>query len=214
MAALRRAVEEAEDSERRNPRSREQVCTVDGVWIDATERERHGRVVWGAGRLAEMREEASKNPLLIHVLDTAARLLGVPVVDNTPTCPFTRLYVREALDASGAFGDLFSGPSTLLFGGSYGPQGACRVKIPDHATPGQYLQLPVPPGWPKSGETMTFLVPSNAKPGDLCYAPLPHDEVIGARSREWTAAAQRTRLKQLHVREAKTDQAADRKSVV
>jgi len=55
---------------------------------------------------------------------------------------------------------------------------------------------------------MTFLVPSNAKPGDLCYAPLPRDEATGARSREWTAAAQTARLQQLQVREAKTDHAA------
>jgi hypothetical protein len=66
-------------SQRWGARSREQVCTVDGVWIDASEHERQGRAVWGAGRLADMREEASKNPLLIHVLDNAARLLGVSV---------------------------------------------------------------------------------------------------------------------------------------
>ena len=196
-------------------RRREQVCTVDGKWVDVPTpaEEGDGRIVWGAGSIGGLlREKASENPLLIHLFDNLAQALGVPVVDNTPNCQFTRLYVREVLDASGAFGSMFSGPAKLLCGGSYGPPGSCRVKLPDDAAPGQLLQLPVPPGWPNSGEMITFMVPSGAKAGDICYAPLPREEptdqdLVESRPREVAAAAQSTRMKMLRLREAKSDAA-------
>lgn len=135
--------------------------------------------------------------------------MGVPVVDNTPNNKYTRLYLREALDQTGAFGTLFSGPGVLPTGGHYGHPGMTRVQIPENATPGQMLSLPVPAGWNKAGEMITFLVPLNIKPGDFCFVPLPRDvendeQLAEKRSPEVIAAAQSTRLQMLQIRDAKS----------
>ena len=59
---------------------------------------------------------------------------------------------------------------------------------------------------------ITFMVPSGAKAGDICYAPLPREEptdqdLVESRPREVAAAAQSTRMKMLRLREAKSDAA-------